>query len=125
MLCDVTTKRGQSFAENCVSAGANAISAVVTLNGQEQKAGVYDDCFGQWFVFAEAIGPWAVIRAQSFEDALDIFMSEFLPAEQPEDDADAELGTWTGDGKWYSEVTTSYVTSINPERVIVQFKRQS
>ena len=123
MLINVTREYGRRLSEAAVTQGIDATRAFVTIRGETKEVKVYDDCFGKWYVFAEAIGPWAAIRAGSFSDAYDIFIDEFLPGETPEDDADAELGYWTGSGKWISEVSGSYITALTPEKLVIEFKR--
>ena len=65
---------------------------------------------GMAVVAYNEFGPVGVVKAQSFDDAMDIAYENFWPAEEPEDEEDAEYGIWLGNGSWLSDVTVGYAT---------------
>ncbi len=66
--------------------------------------------FGKWFFFQGHLLPSAIIQADHLGDAYDIYIDECITLdEQPEGEQDAELGHYTGSGKWISEVEQSYI----------------
>lgn len=76
----------------------------------------YSDGWGDWYLFAGHLMRWGLIQASSFEDAYDIYLSEFVPADEPYDEEDLDTGYFTGCGHWYSEVTTSYIMQMPLDR---------
>ena len=44
-----------------------------------QPCELYDDAYGSWFLFGGNLMSYALIRAGSFCDAYDIYLSEFVP----------------------------------------------
>ena len=66
--------------------------------------------YGNWFFFQGHLLPSAVIQADHFGDAYDTYIEECITLdEQPENEEEAELGHYTGGGKWISEVEQSYI----------------
>jgi len=75
---------------------------------------IHSDGFGEWFLFGGYCMWWGLIQANSLEEAYWIYLEEFVtPDDMPEDECGLEMGTWAGNGNWYSELTTSYITSLN------------
>jgi len=53
------------------------VSAKVTVDGREyDDVKVYDDAFGQWYLFGHEFGPVWLIRADSFQSAWEIAIDE-------------------------------------------------
>ena len=66
--------------------------------------------YGDWFFMQGHLLPAALIQADHFSDAYDVYIDECTGAEDsPEDAEEAELGHYTGSGKWISEVEQSYI----------------
>ncbi len=79
---------------------------------------VHSEGWGEWYLFGGYCMWWGLVQANSWEDAYYIYLEEFvtadeMPEDTPENQGELENGTWDGSGNWYSEVTTSYVTSID------------
>lgn len=74
--------------------------------------GIYDDDYGEWRLFGGYCLPYALVRAQSFESAYDIYLEEFVRPDEPEDEQDYENGYVTNGGQFYSESTTCYVYEL-------------
>ena len=102
---------------------ADIIGATLEFQHETPDAKVYDDGFGDWFCIGGYCLPFAMIRAESFCDAFDIYLDEFCVGEEPEDGEEAELGHFTNSGKWFSEVTCSYVVQLWPKKVIFDIRK--
>lgn len=75
---------------------------------------VYDDGIGQWYLFGGYCEPFALVRADCFDCAYDIYLSEYITPddELPIDDDEYGAGYITSDGKWYSEAATSLIVDL-------------
>ena len=76
----------------------------------------YDDGWGNWYLFGGYMMNYAIIHADSFESAYDIYLDEFAgQCEMDENTTEEEIeyGTFTSSGKWFSECTTCYVMALN------------
>jgi len=83
------------------------------LVGQETVV-VHSDGCGEWYMFGGYCMNWALIQANSWGEAYEIYLEEFVTADDmPETEDELEYGTFDGNGNWYSECTTSYVTQLN------------
>jgi hypothetical protein len=66
--------------------------------------------YGEWFFFRGHLLPSALIQADHFSDAYDVYIDECTGMEDPpETQEEAELGYYTGSGKWISEVEQAYI----------------
>lgn len=66
--------------------------------------------YGNWFFFQGHLMQSAIIQADNFGDAYDTYIDECVTLdEEPESEEDAELGHYTGSGKWISEVESCYI----------------
>ena len=67
--------------------------------------------FGDYFFFCGHLLRPALIQAFSFSDAYDEYIDECVTCDEPDSEEEAELGHYTGSGKWISEVEMSYIGS--------------
>ncbi len=67
--------------------------------------------FGDYFFFYGHLLRPALIQAFTFSDAYDEYIEECVTCDEPENEEEAELGHYTGSGKWISEVESSYIGS--------------
>ena len=99
--------------------------------GIMHKLEIYDDSYGDWYLIAGYMLPYALIRAQNDCDAYDIYLSEYVPDDneyiqlrieerievyqsdgKTSDEINAmieeetDYGTYDDCGNWYSETTT-------------------
>jgi len=75
-----------------------------------EKPHFFPNSFGKWFFFQGHLLPSAFIQADYIGDAYDTYIEECITLhEQPENEEEAELGHYTGSGKWISEVEQSYI----------------
>ena len=75
---------------------------------------VHSEGYGDWYMFGGYCLNWALVQANSFDKAYYIYLEEFVPEDtMPDDEEELEYGTWDGNGQWYSESTTSYVTQLD------------
>lgn len=75
---------------------------------------VRSEGWGEWYLFGGHMMWWAMIQANSWEEAFEIYLEDFVASDEtPEDEVDEENGHWCDGGKWVSEVTMSYVASLN------------
>jgi len=74
------------------------------------KVEFHPNGFGEWFFIRGHLLPSALIQADTFSDAYDVYIDECTgPEDPPETQEEAELGYYTGSGKWISEVEQSYI----------------
>lgn len=99
--------------------GCNIVARVGAshLTGAETVK-VHSEGWGDWYLLGGHCMWWALVQANSWEDAFYIYLEEFVPADDmpedtPEGRAEAECGTWDDNGNWYSESTTAYVTGMD------------
>lgn len=94
------------------------LGATIKATREGKGIYVYDDLFGDWYCFGGHMNHTVLIRAQSFQDAYDIYFDKFMgDGEKPENIADENLGYFTGTGKWFSEITTSYIISLGLDNI--------
>tara|TARA_B110000495_G_C22858890_1_gene500818 strand:- start:268 stop:675 length:408 start_codon:yes stop_codon:yes gene_type:complete len=75
-----------------------------------EKVEFHPNSYGEWFFFRGHLMTAALIQADHFSDAYDVYIDECVTLdEQPENEEEAELGYYTGSGKWISEVEQSYI----------------
>lgn len=102
------------------------------------KLEIYDDSFGEWYLIAGYMLPYALIRAQSDSEAYYIYLSEFVPDDndyiaeriaecnsegknQQEIDSlidaviadETSCGSYDDCGNWYSESTTCNIMFLD------------
>ena len=128
MTIDLATRTGQRIADASASIATLSDTARAYFDTDPAEfptlgrtVHVYDDMVGNWHFIGGGHEPLAIIRAGSECDALDIYMTEFLGNEEPEDEKDLEHGTFDGEGGWHSECTMSYVMFLPmPTHVIAE-----
>lgn len=95
---------------------------------------IYDDSFGEWYLIAGYMLPYALIRAQSDYEAYYIYLSEFVPddneyiaeriAELEKEgknqqeiaaliEDETSYGSYDDCGNWYSETTTCNIVFLD------------
>lgn len=95
-----------------------------------QTCKFYDDCYGKWYLFGGYCLDYALIRADSFQSAYDIYLEQFVPDDNVEYideckrlnfgssriDTDPPIepeGYYFDDcGNAYHETTTSYIVAL-------------
>ena len=118
MILDLATKTGRLLFDPCAEFATIKDIGKIYFDGREEyglseTVKIYDDGFGDWYLFGGHCMHWAVIRADSFCSAYDVYLDEFLgESETPETETDEDYGSFTSSGKWFSEVTTSYVVNL-------------
>jgi len=118
MIIDLTTVAGRRLSADGLQFASFADDGRIFFDGGEaydlsETVKVYDDMAGEWYLFGGHCMHWAIIRAGSFCDAYDIYLDEYCgESEEPESEGDSEYGSYTSSGKWFSEVTTSYIANL-------------
>lgn len=100
----------------CSEDHAIEIKATSPYSVGSEAIHTYSDGWGDWYLFAGHLLRWGLIQARSFEEAYDIYLEEFVPAEEPDDELDMVLGHFDSCGGWYSEVTQSYIMQMPLDR---------
>jgi len=81
----------------------------------------YSDGWGEFYLFGGHLMDFALIQADSFCSAYDIYLSEFVPSDELESEDDYETGTFDSCGGYYNECTTSYIVALNPDDYTFDF----
>ena len=81
----------------------------------------YSDGWGDFYLFGGHCLQLALIQASSFDSAYGIYLEEFVPCDEMETEEDIEHGSFDGCGGFYSECTTSYIVSLNPDDYTFDF----
>ena len=74
---------------------------------------VYSEGYGDWYLFGGHLMRWGLIQADSWGSAYEIYLEQFVPCDEPDDENDLDCGFFDSCGGWYSELTTSYVVALN------------
>lgn len=72
------------------------------------------DDYGEWYLIGGYCLQTAMIRAGCEQDAWEIYLEEFVPCDEPENEDELEYGSFDSVGGWYSEVTCSYIMFLDP-----------
>ena len=82
----------------------------------------YSDGWGGFYLFGGHLMQFALIQADSFCSAYDIYLSEFVPCDEPEDELDMEYGTFDSCGGFYNERTLSDTVSLDADNYTFDFE---
>jgi hypothetical protein len=85
----------------------------------------HSDGYGDFYLFGGHLMAFALIQADSFCSAYEIFLEEFVPCDEIESDEDVECGTFDGSGGFYNGSTTSDIVSLDPYSYTFDFKIKS
>ena len=81
----------------------------------------YSDGWGEFYLFGGHLMSFALIQADSFASAFDIYLSEFVPCDEMETEEDVETGTFDSCGGFYNECTTADIVSLNVDEYTFDF----
>lgn len=101
-----------SMLNNACDEGHEITAQRMDHYGSPDTVHVHSEGWGPWFLFAGYCLPTALIQANNFQDAYDVYLDLHVPCDEPESEEDADHG-YFGPGGWYSEVTTSYIVSLD------------
>jgi len=88
----------------------------------DSKLEFYSEGYGEFYLFGGHLMAFALIQADSFCSAYDIYLSEFVPSDELESEEDYETGMFDSCGGYYNECTTSCIVALNPEDYTFDFE---
>ncbi len=74
---------------------------------------VHSDGSREWYLFGGHCMWFALIQADSFGDAFEIYLEEFVAPDDPESESEMEYGYFDSTGNWYSESTIAYIVGLD------------
>lgn len=74
---------------------------------------VYSSGQGDWHLFGGYFLQFALIQADSWESAIEIYIEGYVPCDELDDEDEEGYGYFDSLGEWYNEVTMSYVLGLN------------
>jgi hypothetical protein len=82
----------------------------------------YSDGRGDFYLFGGHLLQWALIQADSFCSAYDIYLCEFVLCDEIESEEETENGYFDSCGGFYNESTTSYIVALYPDDYTFDFE---
>ena len=90
-------------------------------HSSDSKLEFYSDGYGEFYLFGGHLMSFALIQADSFCSAYEIYLEEFVPCEEMETEEDVETGTYDGCGGFYNECTMADIVSLNVDDYTFDF----
>jgi len=87
----------------------------------DSKLEFYSDGWGEFYLFGGHLMSFALIQADSFCSAYDIYLSEYVPCDEMESEDDIETGGFDSCGGYYNENTLYDIVSLNYENCTFDF----
>ena len=98
---------------------------VRNLYSSDTRLEFHSEGWGEFYLFAGVHMSFALIQADSFESAYEIYLEEFVPCDYLEYDAIPEYGTFDGHGGFYNECTLADIVALNADNYTFDFDIRS
>ena len=94
---------------------------IINPHSSDSRLEFYSDGYGEFYLFGGHLMSFALIQADSFCSAFEIYLEEFVPCDEMETEEDVETGTFDGCGGFYNECTTADIVSLNVDDYTFDF----
>jgi hypothetical protein len=98
---------------------------VRNAHSSDSRLEFYSDGYGDFYLFGGYMMSFALIQADSFESAHEIYMEEFVPCDDMDGEEFDEYGAFDGNGGFYNECTMSNIVALNADDYTFDFDIQS
>ncbi len=90
-------------------------------HSSDSKLEFYSDGVGEFYLFGGHLMASALIQADSFYSAYYIYLREYVPCDEIENEDDFEGGTFDDYGGFYNESTTADIVALNTDEYTFDF----